>query len=149
MSNSDILDQAIQSKEQHYFGKPPLLLRIQSMFIDTLVIMTLMFVAFKLNDVLDLRSSVLSIVFISVIALYEPICISLGQTLGQKIMGLKIKKISSVKNNQDYQNINLIQSIVRYLAKICLGWISLLTIHSDKYGQALHDKMGGSVMVYA
>ena len=63
-----------------------------------------------------------------------------------KIMGLRVRKFSDVKDGRLYSNINIFYSISRYFSKLLLGWISLLTIHSDDYGRAIHDKIGSSVM---
>jgi hypothetical protein len=64
---------------------------------------------------------------------------------GEQIFEGKVPKIIKASLIMK-TNINIFYSIFRYLSKLLLGWISLLTIHSDDYGRAIHDKIGNSVM---
>lgn len=145
---TQILDTA-SDKQAFYLAKPALIKRIQSTLIDTIVIFVLMLLASKAINLFGVESGKLNISLLALILLYEPICTSIGQTVGQKIMGLRVSRLDSYLNQRKAQNINILISFARYMSKILLGWISLLTIHSDKYGQALHDKVSNSVMVYA
>ena len=64
------------------------------------------------------------------------------------MMGLRVRNHEKLSDGHAHQNINIFFSLLRYLAKILLGWLTLLTIHSNKYGQAIHDKVGNSVMTF-
>lgn len=129
-----------------YFNKPNLILRVKSMMVDSFIIIALMYVAFLLLDNLGIGSGKIKGTILGLIFLYEPILTSINRTIGQKIMGLRVRKFGEYKNNGKRINISMVSSIIRYITKILLGWISLLTIHSDKYGQAIHDKIGNSLM---
>lgn len=129
-----------------YFNKPSLLLRIKSMIIDSVIIVLLMFISFLILDALEIGSGLVRGVFLVLIFLYEPLMTSFNRTVGQKFMGLRVRKMNSIKRESVYQNINLGQSMLRYFGKVFLGWISLLTIHSNEFGRAIHDIMGMSVM---
>jgi len=116
------------------------------MIIDTFMIIVLMYIAFLVLDNLAIESGKIRGLIMGSIFLYEPIFTSINRTVGQKIMGLRVRKFEDFRKNKNKSNINIVNSIIRYIAKILLGWVSLLTIHSDNYGQAIHDKMGNSLM---
>ena len=153
----DILD--YQGEEEHqesenqqedygrYFNRPSLLLRMKSMMIDSLAIIALMYLASVLLNSFEVESGKTRGIFLGLIFLYEPILVTLGSTIGQKIMGLKVRKYSRFLKGNEKRNLNIIDSLMRYSCKLLLGWVSLLTVHSDQYGQAIHDKFGDSVMV--
>jgi uncharacterized RDD family membrane protein YckC len=133
-------------KEEFYFYKPSLLLRVKAMMIDSFIIVILMMIATFLLNTLNIQSGLVRGIFFVLIFLYEPIFVSFNRTLGQKIMGLRVLKYNVFTENGVHENISIFSSIFRYVFKYLLGWISLLLIHSDKYGQAIHDKIGNSVM---
>ena len=130
-----------------YFNKPGLMPRIKSTLIDVLVVMALMGVAAALLNGLEVESgAVRGWCFVGV-WLYEPLFTSIGRTLGQVVMGLQVRRLSDLKNGARLRGISIPASVLRFLLKCALGWISLLTIHSDRYGQAIHDKAANSVML--
>ena len=132
--------------EQIYFSKPSLLLRIKSIFIDSLVIIVLMMIASNILTFFNVDSGTIRGSVLALILLYEPIFTSLNRTLGQKVMGLRVRNFSTLKNSKESKNINIAWSLLRFLTKTLLGWISLLTIHSNTYGKAIHDGVANSVM---
>lgn len=73
---------------------------------------------------------------------YEPISQTLGCTLGNYIMGIRVRSAAD-----ETRRINIFQAILRLVVKLALGWVSFLTIHSNPKRQALHDLAAGSVMV--
>lgn len=117
--------------------------RIQSTFIDTILIVLLMFIS---GSILDRYENVPDWVRISVFAglfiVYEPVCMTFGSTLGNYLKGIRVRK-----DSDSTKRINLLQAIVRYPIKFFLGWISFLTIHSNPKKRAIHDLVAGSVMI--
>ncbi|MBY0535638.1 MAG: RDD family protein [Chitinophagaceae bacterium] len=117
--------------------------RIQSTFIDTILIVLLMFIS---GSILDRYENVPDWVKISVFAglfiVYEPVCMTFGSTLGNYLKGIRVRK-----DSDSTKRINLLQAIVRYPIKFFLGWISFLTIHSNPKKRAIHDLVAGSVMI--
>ncbi len=144
--NEGILDRALESEEVVFY-KPSLMLRVKCSLIDASVIMILLFVAAWINAVLDIKSDLVRAIIMLSILLYEPIFVAFGNTIGQKYMGLRVVKASVYKETEGKVSINIFNSLIRYIFKITLGWISLLLIHSDSYGQAIHDKFGNSIMM--
>lgn len=122
---------------------PQLSERIQSAFIDAVLIIILIFaftnILDNFNNVPDwMRILLFVVVFIG----YEPLSMSLGCTLGNYIKGIRVRK-----NSDTTKHINIFQAIIRYPVKLLLGWISFLTIHSTPKRRAIHDLVSGTVMI--
>ncbi|MBI1226983.1 MAG: hypothetical protein GC192_17260 [Bacteroidetes bacterium] len=143
------LDYEEDKQSNDFFYKPSLVLRFKSIFIDAMVIIFLMVIASWALNGLSIESGAIRGIVLVSIFLYEPIAMAFGRTLGQHIVGLQVtRKAEVLANTTQYRPIPLVASLVRYLLKGLLGWASLLTIHSDKYGQAIHDKLTGSVVCF-
>ena len=122
---------------------PQILDRIQSSIIDALLVVILMFVfASILERYENVPDWVRITMFVSIIIVYEPLCMTLGFTLGNYIKGIRVRK-----NWNTTKRINIFQAIIRYPVKILLGWISFLTIGADPKRRAIHDLVSGSVMI--
>ena len=122
---------------------PELSHRVQSTFIDTILLIVLMFVyASVLNKFENVPDCVRILMFASLFIIYEPICMVFGSTLGNYIKGIRVRK-----NTDSTKKINIVQAIVRYPVKVFLGWVSFLTIHSNPQRRAIHDLVSGSVMI--
>lgn len=144
----EILDENERIEDVIFFRKPGLILRVKSMLIDSLILIGLMLLISWILNSLNIESGRIRGMALVIVVFYEPILIVFKGTIGQRMMGLRVVKSSKLKENGVKTSINIFNSFVRYLTKILLGWISLLTIHSDNYGQAIHDKLGQSIMTY-
>jgi uncharacterized RDD family membrane protein YckC len=80
--------------------------------------------------------------FASLFIAYEPLCMTLGSTLGNYLKGIRVRK-----DSDSTKRINILQAIMRYPVKVLLGWISFLTISSNPKRRAIHDLVSGSVMI--
>ncbi|WP_316847937.1 RDD family protein [Pedobacter psychrodurus] len=122
---------------------PSLVERLQSTFIDTIVIIILM-VCF--SNVLDGFNNVPEwvriLLFAFLFVIYEPLFMTFGCTIGNYVKGIRVRK-----NEDIHQKINIGQAILRYPIKLSLGWISFLTINSNLQRRAIHDLASGSVMI--
>ena len=117
--------------------------RVQSTFIDSILLVILMFIfASVLDRYENVPDWVRIALFIGLWAVYEPVCTSLGCTVGNLIKGIRVRQHDGVT-----KRINIFQALLRYVLKIALGWVSFLTIHSNKERRAIHDLMAGSVMI--
>jgi len=84
------------------------------------------------------------IAFIFIFFLYDPIFTSVfGGTIGHMMFGLRVKR-----EKDQMKNILFPLAIIRFLVKVSLGWISLLTVSGNKKRKAIHDYLVGSVVVY-
>lgn len=144
--NESIIDYQ-ESESTEYFAKPALIARVKSMIVDNLVVLFLMVLIAQVIKFLNLENSNIKFLLIAMAVFYEPIFTSLNKTLGQKLMGLKVIKLSNMLKDNSYANISIVHAIARFTSKVLLGWLSLLTIHSNDYGQAIHDRVADSVMV--
>jgi uncharacterized RDD family membrane protein YckC len=113
---------------------------------DGIVVVVYMFVAsyiFSLFESVPDNARIIAFVFIFL--LYDPIFTSLfGGTIGHMMLGIRVKRESD-----EQKNILFHKAILRYLVKVLLGWVSLLTVSGNKKRKAIHDFLVGSVVVYA
>lgn len=117
--------------------------RIQSTFIDMLFIVFCMFIlAAVLDRYEQIPDGVRAGLFIGLWVLYEPLCTSLGATIGNSIKGIRVRRVGNTS-----KRILFPLAVVRYALKVLLGWVSFLTIHSNKERRAIHDFASGSVMI--
>lgn len=124
---------------------PTLVTRFKSTFIDLLVVILAMgissFILDKFDNVPDWVTIVL---FVGIWIMYEPLCTSLGATVGNLLMGVGVRRVADTD-----RRISFPAAVFRYAFKTLLGWVSFLTIHSNKERRAIHDMVGGSVVVLA
>jgi uncharacterized RDD family membrane protein YckC len=119
-----------------------LLDRTKSSTIDTLLLISL---AFLIADFLSYFEDVptwLRAILFSSLVMYEPIFITFGGTLGNKIMKIRIRN-----SKNDSTNLNLIRSIIRFTLKILFGSISYTTIFKNPRKRAIHDLIAGATTV--
>ena len=122
---------------------PQLTDRVQATFIDTILIVIMMFVFAGILDKFENVPDWVRIsLFVSLFMIYEPLCMTLGFTLGNYIKGIRVKKYAD-----STKRINILQAFIRYPIKVLLGWISFLTINSNAKRRAIHDLVSGSVMI--
>jgi uncharacterized RDD family membrane protein YckC len=135
MENSVLVSQRVEY--------PQLTDRLQSSFIDGMLIIVLMFVFSGMLERYENAPDWIRIgLFFGLWAVYEPLCTTLGATLGNYIKGIRVKQ-----NGATGQRINFFQAFIRYVLKMLLGWISFLTIHTNPQKRAIHDIIAGSVMI--
>ena len=77
------------------------------------------------------------------ILLYEPLFISFyGGTIGHFYSKLAITDATDTT-----KKLALWRAVLRYLVKLTLGWISLLTVTTNTRKQALHDLFAQSLVL--
>lgn len=121
---------------------PFILERIQSILIDSVLIIACMIL---FSDILSNFKNVpnwLRAILLLSLFLYEPIMTTRGGTIGNNI-----KKIRVRKNSDENESINIFQAIVRYFFKLLLGWLSFISIFSSTKKRAIHDILSGTVMI--
>ncbi len=119
--------------------------RVKAVLADSVVIIIFLFIvtyAFSAFEHVPDNARIIAFVFI--FFLYDPLFTSVfGGTIGHFIIGIRVKR----EKNQ-MQNILFPLAIIRFLAKVLLGWISLLTVMGTKKRKAIHDNLVGSVVLY-
>jgi uncharacterized RDD family membrane protein YckC len=122
---------------------PSLLTRIQSIFVDGILIILLMFLAGKILDQFETVPDWIRIVlFVSLWGVYEPLAMSFGCTVGNYLLGIRVKQY-----NHQTKRINILQAYLRFAVKFCLGWLSFIAIHFNSDKRAIHDLASGSIMI--
>lgn len=121
---------------------PELGTRYRSILVDTMVLVALMFAAGHLFEAwTGAPEAARMYAFLFIWAGYEPLCMTLGGTVGNRLQGIQVRKAGN-----EAKRINLLQAYVRYAVKLSLGWLSFLTMGRDPKRRALHDLASGSVM---
>ena len=122
---------------------PSLVKRVQSIFIDTmLIIIAMVIISAVLNNINGTPDWVRVALFVFLFGVYEPTFIAFTNgTIGNRLMGLQVKQF-----NVEGKRLNIIQSYVRFIAKLLLGWLSFLTVHANAQKRAMHDMVCNSVM---
>ncbi|MFI1771506.1 RDD family protein [Thalassobellus citreus] len=117
--------------------------RVKAAVIDSIVLITLMYSASEIFNAFETVSNGVRIsVFIFIFLIYEPILVTLfGASVGHFFNDIVVKK-----EKDETKNINFPIAVIRFIIKALLGWLSLLTIHGDKKGQAIHDRFAKSIV---
>lgn len=124
---------------------PTLIKRLQSLMIDQLLIVVCMIIFSQLfaQTSEDEMGWIKGVVWVSLLFVYEPVCIVFGCTLGNYVVGIRVRKFKNPT-----EKINLLQSYIRFVSKILLGIVSFFTVTADKYKRAIHDMIVDSVVIY-
>ncbi|MBS1512743.1 MAG: RDD family protein [Bacteroidetes bacterium] len=116
------------------------------MLIDGILMVILMFIAawvmgnMKMDE--EQEGVIKAITFACIWGVYEPVCMISGATLGNYLIGIRVRKYSDTN-----KRISIFQAYVRFIVKVLLGWISFLTIGMNKERRAIHDLVAGTVMI--
>jgi len=124
---------------------PRILERVIAVFVDSIVIVLLMFVISQLFSYFETVPEFLRITaFLFVFVFYDPICTSsFGGTIGHMTNKIRVKR-----EKDETKNIVFPLALIRFIVKVSLGWLSLLTVGSNKKSKAVHDMVAGSVVIY-
>ena len=118
--------------------------RVKAAVIDGIILIASLYLITEVFTLFDnVPNYVRMIAFILIFILYDPIFTSfLGATIGHSYSGIKVKK-----EDNPSENINFLNAIIRFVTKVFLGWISLLTVTSNEKKKAIHDLIVGSIVI--
>lgn len=135
---------SVHSPETHPNRYPDLVTRVKAVFVDTVILIILMFVFTSIfENMKEVPQWARVVSFIFIFVAYDPLFTSLaGGTLGHLAMGLRVRD-----NTSETKRIIFPMAVIRYAIKLLLGWVSFLTISSNPKGRALHDMVAMSVVV--
>ncbi len=120
---------------------PTILRRYLSTFIDAWFIITfLIFLPYYIGDG-ENTLKVRVLIAIIMLFIYEPLFTSKLCTLGQKITGIRIRKVST------HQKLNFPIALFRVIIKGLLGFVSFFSIMFSKEKRAIHDFASGSIVI--
>lgn len=121
---------------------PFILERIQSILIDSVIIMACMILFSDiLSNFKNVPNWVRAFLFVSLF-LYEPVMTTFSGTIGNNIKGIRVRK-----NSDENTSITFFQAVIRYAFKLLLGWLSFISIFSNNKKRAIHDIVSGTVMI--
>ena len=125
--------------------------RIQSIFIDSLLMLIMMFfVAWALDSIYgsstmvdeDDEAWIKAVLFICIWGVYEPVSMVIGCTVGNYLMKIRVRRFANAE-----KKINIFQAYIRFIIKFLLGWLSFLTIGFNKEKRAIHDLAAGTIVI--
>ena len=124
---------------------PGVAIRVKAVVSDSVIMLILIIIVTYAFSVFEnVPDNARIIAFIFIFFLYDPLFTSVfGGTIGHMMFGLRVKR----EKNQ-MKNILFPLAIIRFLVKVSLGWISLLTVSGNKKRKAIHDYLVGSVVVF-
>ncbi len=117
--------------------------RIKAVTIDSFLLIVFMYMFTLVLDGFENVPDGLKVGFVLAFLVYEPIFISFyGGNIGHFYSKIEVKQ-----EKDTGKNIPLRRAFLRYLIKITLGWISLVTVTTDEHKKAIHDYAGKSVVL--
>jgi len=124
---------------------PGVAIRVKAVVSDSIVMLILIIIVTYAFSVFEnVPDNARIIAFIFIFFLYDPLFTSVfGGTIGHMMFGLRVKR-----EKDQMKNILFPLAIIRFLVKVSLGWISLLTVSGNKKRKAIHDYLVGSVVVF-
>jgi uncharacterized RDD family membrane protein YckC len=123
---------------------PTILRRYLATFIDGMLILTVMILtSYIFSHDTDLDRILRVSIILSMFFIYEPFFTSKICTLGQKIMGVRVRNFANL------ERISLFQAYVRIIVKILLGIISFFSIIFSSKKRAIHDFAASSIIIEA
>lgn len=122
-----------------YMQYPSVSKRYFAAVIDVFVILGIFYIASE-SPVASLAKANIFVVY-AIVFLYEPVFTSKLCTLGQFMMGYRVRTLG------DYKRIGVFQALSRYIIKIPLGIISMLTIPARRDRRAIHDLVTSTIVV--
>lgn len=122
---------------------PTIKIRYMSILIDGICLLLIALgISALFEKIGDVSGFVRGITFVVVIILYEPILVTLGCTIGQLFMNIRVRDF---RNPEKKLSFHLV--IFRFIIKIILGWLSFLTVTFNINRRAIHDLASGSIMI--
>jgi len=123
---------------------PSLVRRVQSIFIDTvLIILAMVIISAVLSNVQNTPDWVRIALFVFLFFAYEPVFMAFtAGTIGNRFMGIQVKQVAD-----ETKRPTLFQAYVRFAFKLFLGWLSFVTMHFNLQRRAIHDLVGKTVML--
>lgn len=121
---------------------PRLSRRIQAILLDSFVVPVSALGALILVSQFTEQGIYSAIAACLVIFILEPLLVSTtGGSLGHHVFGIR------VINKNHGGNINIFSALIRFIAKIILGFFSLVIYFTTTKYQAIHDYLAGSIVV--
>lgn len=124
---------------------PRTILRIKAALIDVvLILILLMALSYVFDNIEEVANWIKILIYVLVFYFYEPFWVGFyGGTLGHKIMGIEVRMM-----NDRNKRIGFPISMLRFMIKATLGWISFLISYSREDSRCIHDLACGTGVFY-
>jgi len=123
---------------------PTTLRRYMATFIDVVIVLSAFIaLAYILPGDNAIGSMIRIGIGVAILFIYEPVLTSRLCTIGQKIMGIR------VRNADSGERISIPAAYLRTIVKLLLGLVSFFSIPLTRKRRGLHDFIAGSVVIYA
>ena len=118
--------------------------RIKAAVIDALLLILLMYTISEIFGMMQEVSTKFRIIaMVLLFVLYEPLFVSIaGGTVGHTFSEIKV-----LRDDGSGRNIHFTLALSRFILKLLLGWLSLITVSMHSQKKAIHDMVAGSLMV--
>jgi len=118
--------------------------RVKAAVIDSIILVAMMYGISELFALFEnVPQSFRITAFILVFLLYDPLLTSIyGGTIGHSFSNILVKN-----EDEPSKNISFSLAVLRFVVKLFLGWISLLTVTSNKKRKAIHDFVAKSIVI--
>lgn len=118
--------------------------RIKAAVIDGVIMIAFMYGISELFGLFEQVHNVArAVAAIFIFLLYDPLFTSIyGGTIGHSFSKIEVKR-----EEDTTKNISFPSAIARFLCKVLLGWISLVTVTGNEKKQAIHDLLVKSVVL--
>ncbi|MTB51170.1 RDD family protein [Lewinella sp. W8] len=119
--------------------------RVKAALVDGFLLILLMYLVTSVFSSLgNVPTAPRVIAFVVILFLYDPLLTSFSAgTLGHKAVGIRVKRLAD-----EQRNISFPAALLRFLLKVLLGWISLITVSTSEQRLAIHDRAVKSIVVY-
>jgi uncharacterized RDD family membrane protein YckC len=120
---------------------PSITRRYLAVFVDGMLVFTAFMI---LSAVFEGHGGIAAVrvaAIVGFIGLYEPLCTSRLCTVGQSLLGVRVRTLETGKR------ISIFQAYVRLVIKVLLGWISFFSILFSRERRGLHDIGCGSIVI--
>ncbi|MEM9857308.1 MAG: RDD family protein [Bacteroidota bacterium] len=126
------------------YSFPNLLTRVKALVVDLIIILIIFSLASVIiGEIGDAPNWVRGSIFVFSLYRYEPIFLTLfGGTIGHQLVKVKIRRL-----NDPSRKINILHASIRFITKYLLGWVSFITITSNKRKRGIHDMTAGSIVL--
>ena len=143
IKNEDVSENKGKIDYSDVFVLPTIKTRYFSMLIDIFVIVVVAIaVSYIFEAIGEIPDYLRVIVFIIVFILYEPILVTLGSTVGQYFLNIRVRKFKDPGKKVLFPLL-----LIRLTVKALLGWISFITVTFNINRRAIHDIASGSIVI--
>ena len=119
---------------------PSLIRRYLATTIDVLVILFLLYLYAK-SPLAKTASGATATWPMWLFVVYEPLCNRFGTTVGQLLMGFRVRTM------KEWKRVPLWRGFIRLFTKYILGAISFIKMPVHKQRRALHDIISGTIAI--